>query len=207
VALIFVDIDGTLTEVSSPWQDIHEIYNLWDTKGIPILENWLNGNITYDDFCHQDVDLWNEINLSIEEIHSRFDSYKIRSSSASFLRELVDNGHSVTLLSSGFTYIGNRLLACTSLYGKVSVIANHLFNDEAGKLKVTVSVSGDLSSSRSKAGHVARICHELGVSPAKTIAIGDGPSDQHMFDACGKSYLIEEDIDLLNAAHEICKKT
>jgi len=187
--LAFIDVDGTLTDVSSPWQDIHEHHGLWQKDGVPILNDWLAGRISYDDFCIRDVDLWNSIGLTLEQINSRFDSYPIKAETVPALQGLLHAGWRIYLLSTGFTHIGKRIVV--QLSPEPILIANTLHETESGGLTVRVNVSGDQSSSRSKAAHVRRICDELGVDPFSAVAIGDGPSDAHMFDACGRSYLVD----------------
>lgn len=205
MALVFIDVDGTLTDVSSPWQDIHELHRLWDTRGIPIAEQWMSGAISYDDFCRLDVDLWNEIGLTLEEIHQRFDQYPIRPQAAEAISLLLGHNHTPVLLSTGFTYIGQRILAGLNGADRPRMLANHLYKAGPGKLAVTVNVSGDKGSSRCKAAHVRSICAQSSVQPERAFAIGDGPSDKHMFDACGKGFLVSNGDELLRAVSKIIK--
>jgi phosphoserine phosphatase len=204
VKIVFLDIDGTLTEVSSPWQDIHEHYQLWDTVGLQIAESWLNGQISYDQFCHKDVELWNNLGLRLQDIHARFDSYKVRPEAYAAINRLHSLDYRIVLLSSGFSYIGKRILKGCSNPGCATVVANDLFTDTAtGLISVKVQVSGDLQSKRSKAGHVNRYCKKHGIPAAEAVAIGDGPSDQHMFDSCGRSFLVKNGSELLEAVENI----
>ena len=42
---VFFDMDGTLTDIKSPWQRVFEHLNIWEEKGKGYLYGWLKGEM------------------------------------------------------------------------------------------------------------------------------------------------------------------
>ncbi|MHA2497320.1 MAG: HAD family hydrolase, partial [Candidatus Hodarchaeales archaeon] len=57
IDLIIWDCDGTLTTVTSSWQWIHERLGTWE-KGKQHLDDFLEGNISYEEFAFRDASEW-----------------------------------------------------------------------------------------------------------------------------------------------------
>ena len=91
------------------------------------------------------------------------------------------HGLKTLLVSGGFTYFTDRVreeLKLDYAYSNVLVV-------EAGALKGTTT--GALVDAAGKAAHVARLKRELGIEPAKVLAIGDGANDLPMMAEAGTS--------------------
>lgn len=188
--LVILDVDGTLTSVTSPWRHIHRLFGVWDGIGELILQRWLAGEISYDTFCRNDIELWRNSNASLSSVESILDSIEIHAGAISLLRELHAGNLKLALLSSGFTRVAERICRTAGLDDKVIIIANRLFENGSGAISVKVKVSGDGNSRRSKGRHVRQLCSQLGISPVNCVGIGDGPSDRFMFERCGYSFLV-----------------
>ena len=90
-------------------------------------------------------------------------------------------GVKTLLVSGGFTYFTDRVREQLSLdfaYSNVLVV-------ESGALKGTTT--GALVDAGGKAGHVARLKRELGITREQVLAIGDGANDLPMMAEAGTS--------------------
>jgi phosphoserine phosphatase len=90
-------------------------------------------------------------------------------------------GVKTLLVSGGFTYFTDRVrerLRLDYAYSNVLVA-------EGGKLAGTVT--GALVDAQGKAGHVARLKGELGISAQQVLAMGDGANDLPMMAQAGTS--------------------
>jgi phosphoserine phosphatase len=91
------------------------------------------------------------------------------------------HGVKTLLVSGGFTYFTDRVreeLKLDYAYSNVLVV-------EGGSLKGTTT--GALVDAGGKAAHVARLKRELGIEPARVLAIGDGANDLPMMAEAGTS--------------------
>jgi phosphoserine phosphatase len=91
------------------------------------------------------------------------------------------SGVKTLLVSGGFTYFTDRVrerLQLDHAFSNVLVV-------EGGKL--TGRVTGPLVDAAGKAGHVARLKRELGITPEQVLAIGDGANDLPMMAEAGTS--------------------
>jgi phosphoserine phosphatase len=193
--LVVFDVDGTLTDVRSPWRHVHERMGLWEGRGERILQRFLSGEISYDKFCDLDVGLWRDIGASIDKVYAILDAIDIRPQVPELLRRLNAAGIAMAMISTGFRPLAERVVRAAGLEGEVEIIANDL-KLYRGTIKAKVDVSNDRGSRRSKGSHLRRLLSRRGISPVETLAVGDGPSDRELFERCAQSLLVEKPTDL-----------
>src|ERR1043165_2627273 len=105
-AVIF-DLDGTLTKTPSPWRHVHERLGVWEDTACVYLEQWISGNITYEEFCRRDAQLWN--GRGLPEIESYLDEIEMNRHVRTIARALVDRKIPSIIISSGFRYVAARI--------------------------------------------------------------------------------------------------
>ena len=88
VDLLFMDMDGTLTGVRSPWEYLHRRLGLWEGNGDRHLKAWLAGEIDYDEFFRRDVEMW--IGMDRERMLGMLDEIPIRDGVPEALRAQGD---------------------------------------------------------------------------------------------------------------------
>jgi phosphoserine phosphatase len=198
VGLVVLDVDGTLTDVRSPWRHVHETLGLWRGRGEGILRRYLAGEISYDKFCDLDVGLWNAVGAELSGIERILDSITIRRQSVKLLSGLHAAGISIAMISTGFRRVAERIAHAAGLGGRVEIIANDLKVTGDG-IGAQVKVSNDLGSRRSKGAHLRKLLSRLATPPIETLAVGDGPSDRELFKRSARSLLVERPEDLLKA--------
>ena len=57
ISSVIFDLDGTLTNIPSPWRYVHERLGLWQDTACGYLDEWLSGKISYEEFCRRDTNL------------------------------------------------------------------------------------------------------------------------------------------------------
>ena len=199
VRLAVLDVDGTLTNIPSPWRHVHKTFGLWEGRGETILQQFLSGKISYDRFCELDADLWNGIGIRLDQVHEILDSIEIRPEALILLRRLEGADITTAMISTGFKRVAERIISAAGLDGRVEVIANDL-RVSSGRIRARVNVSNDSGSSRSKGAHLRRLLIRTGISPIEAFAIGDSPSDRELFERSAQSLLVQKPEDLLKAA-------
>lgn len=196
IDLVALDVDGTLTEVQSPWRHVHQQLGLWEREGESILRRWLSGEISYDRFCALDVGLWKKSGVSMDTVVSILNRIPVRREGVDLLRRLVNRGISVAMISSGFRRVAARIAREAGVEDSVKIIANELVRTPQGETGVVVRVSGDAGSKRNKGSILRRVMQDLGISPIRALAAGDGPSDRQLFERCAQRLLVTKASDL-----------
>src|SRR5215813_5832479 len=107
VSAVIFDLDGTLTNTPSPWRHIHERLGIWESTASSYLDEWLSGEITYDEFCRRDTRLWS--GRPLPEIQSYLDEIEVNRHVPAVVRSLVDRKIPSIIISSGFTYVARRI--------------------------------------------------------------------------------------------------
>jgi HAD superfamily phosphoserine phosphatase-like hydrolase len=194
--LVILDVDGTLTAVSSPWRYVHEYLGVWDNAGKAIARRWLSGEIDYDTFCELDLDLWRPNKADYTTVSRVLDAIPILPQAIDVLRIIHGYGAAIALISTGFERIALRISQEAGLNDSIRIIANKLYPGVDGFARAEIRVSNYAGSGRSKGDHVLILCDELCISPTQCIGVGDGPSDRHLFDICGQHLLVERGDDL-----------
>ena len=198
--LVILDVDGTLTGVSSPWRHVHEYLGVWDSAGEAIARRWLSGEIDYDTFCELDLELWRQNQADYATVSRVLDAIPILPQAIDVLRTLQGQGVAIALISTGFERIASRISRDAGLDDTIRIIANRLYPGADGFARAEIVVSNDAGSGRSKGDHARMLCRELGISTAQCFGVGDGPSDRHLFEACGQHLLVKHGDDLFKIA-------
>lgn len=183
--IVFFDLDGTLTEVHSPWQYIHEQLGLWTGIGDRHLAEWRAGRIGYKTWFDLDVEMWRGFDSAV--LLGILDAIEIRSSVPEVLAGLRSKAVPAVILSSGFAHVARRVEKAAS-FRFADVRANEMVFGPSGRLLgVRLAVSGEKNDPRSKKSLLLESCARFGIKPENALAIGDSPSDTPMFEAAGFS--------------------
>jgi len=174
-AVVF-DMDGTLTPVRSVWQHIHEYLGTWETHGLPSLNAFLAGRITYREFADRDVAAWRGVpRARLEEAVA---AIPLRPGVPELVSALRERGCRLAVLSSGLDLLvrrvadplGFELCLCNELGFSAGVIDG----------RVTINVGWD-----GKPEQLPVICRRFGVMAAEVAMVGDGSGDAAVFPLVG----------------------
>ena len=189
-AVIF-DLDGTLTRTPSPWRHVHERVGVWENTACGYLEQWLSGQITYDEFCRRDARLWN--GRSLPEIESYLDEIEVNRHVGAVTRALVDRKVPSIIISSGFRYVATKIQRECG-WEPLLIYANDLTDGP----EVRINVSGDFASPISKKAHADAALQLVGASASNTLVVSDALRDLEQLCDCGHHLHIQEEDDLLD---------
>ncbi|MFQ6123304.1 MAG: HAD family hydrolase [Candidatus Heimdallarchaeota archaeon] len=175
---VIFDVDGTLTETRSIWQFIHENLGTWEKAGKYYLQQFLAGQISYEDFAKRDAREWKGVPLKrLEEIIHRV---KFIDGAQETFKQLKNKMKRIFVISSGLDVLVKRILReLGAIYG----IANEL-EIRHGKLtgKVKIKVPWD-----EKGVVLEKIAKTYNINLHQAVVVGDSETDISMFNLCGTS--------------------
>src|SRR5688572_2607396 len=190
VSSVIFDLDGTLTNVPSPWRYVHERLGVWENTADGHLDRWLSGSISYEEFCRLDTSLWN--GRSVSQIYSFLDEIELNRHVPEIVRRLVDARIPSIIISSGFQYVAKKIQARCE-WNPLLIYANELTEGP----QVQINVSGDFKSPISKKALADTALQLVGSSLAETLVVSDTVRDLEQLCDCGyKLHVLQED-DLL----------
>jgi phosphoserine phosphatase len=100
------DMDGTLIEVKSSWEFIHEILGTEEEARI-YRQMYERGEIDYRRWAELDVSSWRRRDFS--EVLRRVDSIRLMENSERSIKMLKDSGFIVGVISSGLNVIADKI--------------------------------------------------------------------------------------------------
>ena len=190
ISSVIFDLDGTLTKTPSPWRYVHERVGVWENTACHYLQEWLSGEITYEEFCRRDTKLWS--GRAVDEIHSYLDEIEWNRHVPAVVERLVTARVPSVIISSGFKYVASKIQAQCG-WDPLLIYANELVDGPT----VRINVSGDFRSPISKKALAERALASVGSTMAATLVVSDTTRDLEQLSDCGyKLHVCEED-DLL----------
>lgn len=175
---VIFDVDGTLTETRSIWQFIHENLGTWEKAGKHYLQQFLSGQISYEDFAKLDAREWKGVPLkTLEEIINRV---KYVDGAQETFKQLNQKKTRIFVISSGLNVLVKRILReLGAIYG----IANEL-EIHQGKLTGNVKIQVPWNGKGIVLEKIAKI-YKINLHQA--VVVGDSVTDISMFHLCGTS--------------------
>jgi phosphoserine phosphatase len=191
ISAVIFDLDGTLTRTASPWRHVHERLGVWEDVACAYLEQWLSGDIGYEEFCRRDTRLWTGRGLG--EIEGYLDEIAINRHVPEVARALVERRIPSIIISSGFRYVAAKIeRACA--WAPLLIYANELEEGPAVKINVSADMAGPLS----KRSHAADALARVGARAAETLVVSDALRDLEQLEHCGFHLHVREEDDLLD---------
>lgn len=193
ISAVIFDLDGTLTLTPSPWRHVHERLGVWESIACTHLDRWLSKEISYDEFCRLDANLWN--GRSIREIYSFLDEIEINRHVPRVIRRLVESAIPSIIISSGFYYIASKIQQRWS-WRPLLIYANELTEGP----EVQINVSGDWGNPLSKRSLAEKSLKLVGSTFDKTLVVSDSVHDLEQLCDCAHKVHIQEEDDLLRVS-------
>lgn len=195
VKLVLLDMDGTLTTVTSPWQYVHEQLGIWEAKGLPLLNSWLEGDISYETFCIEDARAWSDHGLNLEQVYEILATIPVPPQTDAFLSNLHRQGINIAIISTGFSYNAGVIMERAGIPVKeVAIAANELAENDGEIVPALNVVAGD--GAGGKAAWSRRMMELHGAAPAETGAVGDSSADIPMFESVEHHFKVSGPKDL-----------
>jgi len=190
ISSVIFDLDGTLTNVPSPWQYVHERLGVWENTACYHLDHWLTGKISYEEFCRRDTSLWN--GRSLDEIYSYLDEIEWNRHVPSVVEKLVATGIPSVIISSGFKYVASKIQQ-QCRWNPLLIYANELVDGPM----VRINVSGDFQSPISKKALAEQALASVGSTMTGSLVVSDSKRDLQQLSDCGYKLQVVEESDLL----------
>ena len=163
------DVDGTLTGVRSIWQYLLEKSGKW-LEGERNLLRFLNGETTYEDFCHADAALLEGQSCDcLAQLAARI---PLNEGAAEVFQDLRLRGYRIALVSTGLRLMTDVIEARLPVDHAIANDLETLNGVCTGRALVSID-------EQAKGDVAARIIERLG--GGHTIAVGDGRGDIPMF--------------------------
>jgi phosphoserine phosphatase len=176
IRVVFFDCDGTLTSVRSSWQYLHERLGLWHEHADSFQHKFRAGEITYEEFCRSDAELWKGIpEERVREVLREIPYHPGVRQTVSALR---DAGIETVILSTGLSLLVDRV---RDELGISRAIANDLIAENGiltGDIRINLQHDD-------KGQWVSRLLGEMGFDREEAAAVGDGEGDLAMFESVG----------------------
>lgn len=165
IALASFDMDGTVLEHNSSWVAIHSHYGT-QREGAASLQLYTDGKIDYREFMRRDISSWPS-GVTKDEISGILAGYKIRREAPRVFKELKKRGVKTALVTSGIDILAKEV---AETLGIDYWLANGLKFDKEGVLLPTGI--GRVDPTRKDLAY-RRLLSTIGMSPKRTIAVGD----------------------------------
>ncbi|UCD71291.1 MAG: HAD family phosphatase [Syntrophobacterales bacterium] len=176
--LVIFDLDGTLTAERSIWEYIHRKLGKWDGYAEEYQNQFLQGKISYRQFCELDARVWK--GMKVDQLRDIVRAVPFNpgiDELTSLLREL---GLRLTLISSGLCLLSEWV---EEKYGFDYGVSNRLLHEDGiltGEVEINVHYD-------QKAKWVRNIMDIFRVRGDEIISIGDSIGDMEMFEMAGYS--------------------
>jgi phosphoserine phosphatase len=193
ISAVIFDLDGTLTNVPSPWRYVHERLGVWETRACSYFDQWMSGGITYEEFCRRDAGLWN--GCSLDEIYSYLDEIELNRHVPTVIDALTAAQIPSIIISSGFKYVAAKIQD-EHRWAPLTIFANELTDGPT----VRINVSGDFESPISKRALAMQSLATIGSSMGESLVVSDTTRDLEQLCDCGHKLHIQEENDLLRVS-------
>lgn len=196
--LAVFDLDGTLTQARSVWEYVHRKLGKWDGFAEEYQRLFLAGEISYEEFCELDAEVWKGMN--VEELLEIVKSVPFHPGVDQLIHYFKQKGLKLAMVSSGLSILSDWV---HQKYGFDYSVSNDLLHEDGiltGKVRVLVYYD-------QKAEWVKKILEKFGVKRGEVIAIGDSRGDLGMFQMAGFSVAFNSSCDDLDRIANLCIRT
>jgi phosphoserine phosphatase len=169
--MVCFDMDGTLIEIKSSWEFVHEVLGT-EREAYIYRQMYERGEIDYRRWAELDVSSWRKKDFS--EVLRRVDSIKLVENSEKSIKILKDFGFIVGVISSGLNVIADRV--CERLGMDFCRSARLLLEGNE-----VVGLIEDLPPDE-KGVVLEEVARGYGIPLARVAFVGDGDSDLSIFE-------------------------
>jgi phosphoserine phosphatase len=167
--VVIFDLDGTLTQIGSIWQFLHEHLGTWDTGEVNA-DRYFRGEISYDEWARLDTECWR--GRSLDEIMTIMNQIPYTNGARETISFLKNEGYRTGIVSAGLSILSRR---ARNDLGIDLDLANVLHIKD-GVMTGEVTVNVDL---KGKPKAIEEIAWMLGADMNKVAVVGDNDFDMH----------------------------
>lgn len=183
--LIFFDLDGTLTEKST-WYDFNQYFGMSESEDKTLLDWYVRGIITYDEWDHIIVNVLKEKGLCTESKVQEFvQTLSPRPESLDLIKKCKELGYTTIILSGTMYQLAEHFK--TLLDTDLVYTTSRIVFDTQGKFE---NIDNEKDEAPAKLRIFEKVCAEYGVDPEQTLCVGDGGNDVEIFKKSKRSILL-----------------
>lgn len=177
IKLVVFDVDGTLTQHSSVWWRLHELFGT-TKEGRVYFDQYFSGEINYQQWADYDAALWKgqPLDRVMEVVHNTH----LVEGAEETIKILKEHGIKTAILSGGLDIMADDI---ARRVGIDYVLTNKLIHSN-GYLTGTVE---NVIGWAEKAKFIHKIFNHFSVSSTETAFVGDGRNDMSVFSVVGLS--------------------
>jgi phosphoserine phosphatase len=193
-AVVF-DLDGTLTRERSIWEYIHIRLGKWYGFAEEYQNQFLAGQISYQEFCERDAEVWK--GMKVDEMMKIIKTVPFHLGVDELISHLKQKGMKLSMVSSGLSLLSNWV---HQRYGFDHSVSNDLLCEDGiltGKVKIQVHYD-------KKAEWVRKALQQYDIKPKEAIAVGDSKGDIDMFRMVGFSVAFNSSCAELDQIASVC---
>ena len=167
------DCDGVLIDTISSWRIIHEYFG---TNSGPMLDQFLKGGISDEDFMADDIQHWKSVKPQIhrDELMRCYQGVKLNPGARELVDALKERGINVSIVSAGVDLLIGSIAKMLNVDDWVS---NGFQYDDEGFLKDDGVVR---VPAHHKGAMVEKLCRINDFKPGEICSIGDNHTDLSM---------------------------
>jgi phosphoserine phosphatase len=175
--LLIFDMDGTLVEQKSSWGWLHQYFGSSEGEN-RLLQLYMEGRITYEDFMVKDINSW-PLPLHITEVAWVLSWCKVRKDAPRVVEKIREKGVEVAMATAGLDLLADRV---AKKLGIKHYICNSLQVDDLGYL----TGRGIKRVEPKRKDRAAKsLASRLGVKLSETVGVADHEFDQTFLKSVG----------------------
>ncbi len=197
IRLVVFDVDGTLTQHSSVWWRLHELFGT-TKKGRLYFDQYFAGEINYEQWADYDAALWT--GESVSKVMEIVSATKLVTGVLETVTTLSEHGIKTAILSGGLDIMADDIARRA---GIEYVLTNKLgINDD-----VLTGTVENIIGWADKAEHIHTILNHFGMTLEETAFVGDGRNDMSVLSVVGLSIAFNpEDQEVADTAQVVIRE-
>ncbi len=197
VRLVVFDVDGTLTQHSSVWWRLHELFGT-TKEGRLYFDQYFAGEINYTQWADYDAALWK--GKPVSRVMEIIAATKLVLGVRETIATLNDHGIKTAILSGGLDVMADDI-------GQRAGIEYVLTNKLGHKDGVLTGTIENIVGWADKAEHIHTILDHFGMTLEETAFVGDGRNDMSVLSVVGFSIAFNpEDQEVADTAQVVIRE-
>ena len=197
IRLVVFDVDGTLTQHSSVWWRLHELFGTTE-EGRHYYDQYFAGEITYDQWADYDAALWT--GKPVSNVMKIVSATKLVPGVSEAIAVLHNHGIKTAILSGGLDIMADDIARRAGI--------DYVLTNKLGiKDGVLTGKVENLIGWADKAEHIHTIVDHFGVTLEETAFVGDGRNDMSVLKVVGLSIAFNpEDQEVADSAQVVIRE-
>ena len=180
--LVCFDVDGTLIDnCTFSWQLFHDYFKTDKTRREAAKQEFLSGNITYEEWAQHDAQLWKEKKATKNEFLKALDSVSLMPGAMETLTALKKKGFKLAIISGSLDILLEKHIPDYETFFD-DIFISHLFFDKNGVVERIQATKFDMEK---KAEALKIIAKRENIRLEECVFVGDYLNDIKIMQEAG----------------------